>query len=265
MKKTVVSLCMAGALAALSSCGSSKQAAVTAVLTGEWNIIEVSGSAVVPVPGQEFPYISFDPQSGRIFGNSGCNRLMSTYDPNAKPGVLAFGDVAGTRMLCSDMQLERNVLAALRQVRKFRKLDEKHVALCAGSKRPVMVLQKREAPLAFADLAGKWTIVEVCGQAIPKEMENRPFLEFNVAEKRLHGHAGCNLLNGGIRINEQNAAAIAFTQVACTMMACPDMEVESRVLKALGEVASFGRLPGGAVGLCNADGELVMLLEKSAD
>ncbi len=57
MKKVFVSLCMAGALVALSSCRSSKDAAALSSISGEWNIIEINGAAVVPAPNQEFPFI----------------------------------------------------------------------------------------------------------------------------------------------------------------------------------------------------------------
>ena len=46
------------------------------------------------------------------------------------------------------------------------------------------------------------------------------------------------------------------------MMACPDMEVESKVMKAINEVKSFDVLSGGGIGLYNADGTLVMVLVK---
>ena len=52
MKKVLVSLCMAGALVALSSCRSSKDAATLSSISGEWNIIEINGAAVVPAPNQ---------------------------------------------------------------------------------------------------------------------------------------------------------------------------------------------------------------------
>lgn len=48
---------MAGALIALSSCRSSKDAATLSSINGEWNIIEINGAAVVPAPNQEFPFI----------------------------------------------------------------------------------------------------------------------------------------------------------------------------------------------------------------
>ena len=47
MKKVIVSLCMAGALIALSSCRSSKDAATLSSINGEWNIIEINGAAGV--------------------------------------------------------------------------------------------------------------------------------------------------------------------------------------------------------------------------
>ena len=42
----------------------------------------------------------------------------------------------------------------------------------------------------------------------------------------------------------------------------PDMEVESKVMKAINEVKSFDVLSGGGIGLYNADGTLVMVLVK---
>ena len=96
MKKVLVSLCMAGALVALSSCRSSKDAATLSSISGEWNIIEINGAAVVPAPNQEFPFIGFDTTTGKVFGNSGCNRMMGSFDVNAKPGTIDLGAMAST-------------------------------------------------------------------------------------------------------------------------------------------------------------------------
>ena len=46
------------------------------------------------------------------------------------------------------------------------------------------------------------------------------------------------------------------------MMACPDMEVEDKVMKAINEVKSFDVLSGGGIGFYSADGTLVMVLVK---
>lgn len=263
MKKVFVSLCMAGALIGLSSCGSTKNAATLSSISGEWNIIEVNGTAVVPAPGQEFPFIGFDTKTGKVYGNSGCNRMMGSFDVNAKPGTINLGALGSTRMACPDMTVENNVLAALGQVKKYKKLGKENMALCGTSSRPLIVLQKKEPEVKLTVLDGKWMVSEASGEAIPSGMENQPFIEFNVSEKRLHGNAGCNIINGAFEVDGNNATAISFPQVISTMMACPDMEVEGRVLKALNSVQSFGQLAGGGIGFYDTDNNLVLVLVKN--
>lgn len=262
MKKVFVSLCMASALLGLSSCASTKNAATLSSISGEWNIIEINGTAVVPAPGQQFPYIGFDTKTGKVFGNSGCNRMMGSFDVNAKPGTIELGNMASTRMACPDMTVENNVLTALGQVKKYKKLGKENIALCGSSNRPIIVLQKKESAAKLSELNGKWMISEAGGEAIPAGMEKQPFIEFNTSEKTLHGNAGCNLINGGFQTDAANPSSISFPQLISTMMACPDMAVEGRVLQALNSVQSFGKLAGGGIGFYDADNNLVMVLVK---
>lgn len=262
MKKVFVSFCMAAALTGLSSCASTKNVVTVSSLSGEWNIIEINGSAVVPASNQEFPFIGFDTKSGKVYGNSGCNRLMGSFDVNAKPGQLDLGALGSTRMMCPDMTVEQNVLAALGQVKKYRQLDKENIALYGSSKRPLVVLQKKNASAELADLNGEWMIREVDGVAVPSGMEKQPSIAFDVTEKRLHGNAGCNIINGSFDTDQANPAAISFQRVISTMMACPDMEVEDRIKKSLGAVRSFGKLENGGMGLYDADKNLVMVLVK---
>lgn len=253
---------MASALIGLSSCASTKNAATLSTISGEWNIIEIQGSAVVPAPHQEFPFIGFDTESGRVYGNSGCNRLTGSFDTQAKPGTIDLGALGSTRMMCPDMRLEQNVLAALARVKKYKRLSDGHVALCGSSNRPVLVLQKREPAVRIADLAGKWMIREVYGMTVPEGMEKQPFVELDVTAKRLHGNAGCNIINGAVQTDDTRAEAISFPQVATTMMMCPDMTVEANVLKALDAVKKFGKLESGNIGLYDAEDTLVMVLAR---
>lgn len=262
MKKIIVSFCMAATVAVLSSCASTRNAATLSSLGGEWNIIEINGTAVVPAPNQEFPFIGFDTKTGKVYGNSGCNRLMGSFDVNAKPGTIDLGGLGSTRMACPDMTVENNVLAALAKVKKYKKLGQDNMALCGSSNRPIVVLQKKENASRLSALNGKWMISEAGGEAIPTGMEKQPSIEFNVAEKRMHGTAGCNIINGSIETDDANPSAISFQRVISTMMACPDMEVEGRVLKALNSVQTFGKLAGGGMGLYDADNNLVMVLVK---
>ena len=103
MKKVLLSICMVSAVFAMSSCGSTKEAASLSSLNGEWNIIEVNGSAIVPAENQELPFIGFDTATGKVYGNSGCNRMMGSIDLNSKPGTIDMSRLGSTRMACPDM------------------------------------------------------------------------------------------------------------------------------------------------------------------
>lgn len=129
-------------------------------------------------------------------------------------------------------------------------------------KRPILVLKPRKPDVSVTDLGGRWKITQAGGEAIPDGMEKQPFLELNVAEKKVHGNAGCNVINGAFVTDENNASAISFPNLISTMMACPDMEVEGRVTKALSEVKTFARLAEGGIGFYNAAGELILVLVK---
>lgn len=262
MKKVIVSICIASAALAMFSCRTAEKATSLSSINGEWNIIEVNGSKITPDESNSLPFIAFDTTTGRLSGNSGCNRMMGSFDINAKPGSIDFKSIGSTRMMCPDMTTENNVLNALAQVKGYKKAGKSKVFLCNSSNRPVVVLEKKESDVKLSILKGEWKIISVNGEDIPSGMEKQPSLTFDLKEKRIHGNAGCNLINGGFETNESNAKSISFPAVISTMMACPDMEVEGKILKAINEVKSFDVLSGGGIGFYNADGALVLVLQK---
>jgi len=81
-------------------------------------------------------------------------------------------------------------------------------------------------------LEGKWNITEVNGEAISTQ-ENTPFMEFNMAEKKIHGNAGCNIFNTSLETDANDISALKIAQGMSTMMACPNMETESKILQAM--------------------------------
>ena len=143
MKKVFVSLCMAATLMGMSSCASTKNVATLSSLGGEWNIIEINGSAVVPAPNQEFPFIGFDTKTGKVYGNSGCNRMMGSFDVNAKPGTIDLGALGSTRMACPDMEVESRVLKALNSAQSFGKLSGGGMGFYDANDNLVMVLVRK--------------------------------------------------------------------------------------------------------------------------
>ena len=64
--------------------------------------------------------------------------------------------------------------------------------------------------------------------------------------------------------NEKDASALSITQGITTMMACPDMETEDAILKAMGNVKGVkaGQSENEML-LVDADGNVLMVLSKN--
>jgi heat shock protein HslJ len=85
----------------------------------------------------------------------------------------------------------------------------------------------------------KWVLQSIGGEAISvAENQPAPFIQFvpqgeaNIAS----GNAGCNSFNGTYEIG---SGELSFGNLASTMMACPQMELEGRFHQALGQVNRF--------------------------
>ena len=71
-----------------------------ALSIGDWRLIEVGGRTVAPADVRKRPWLHFALDSGRVYGNSGCNQLSGpvTIDGSS----MHFGALAMTRMACID-------------------------------------------------------------------------------------------------------------------------------------------------------------------
>lgn len=264
MKKSLVVLAAACMGAAMAGCAGSKKVVDVATLDGEWNIVEVAGQKIT---ADELPFIGLNSEGKRVYGNAGCNRIMGSYEADAqKPGAIQFKQLGATRMMCPDMKTEQLVLGTLDKVEGC-VFTETGIALTDAKGEEIVLLEKRELPAAaevtIETLAGKWNITEVNGAAVEVPQDAvAPFLEFNLEEKRVSGNGSCNVINGGFSQEEGKPSSLKFTQFISTMMAGPGLEQEGKVLKAIGEVASFEVNADGSVSLLNEAGDKVLKLVK---
>lgn len=103
----------------------------------------------------------------------------------------------------------------------------------------VSMMACSSSKVSVEQLNGKWTIVEVKGETVPMS-ETSPFMEFDMAGKRLHGNAGCNVFNSTFELDAKNASALKFSpNAAATMMACPNMDLETKVFQSMSEVQAI--------------------------
>lgn len=109
-------------------------------------------------------------------------------------------------------------------------------------------------------IAGRWNIAEINGEKVTSD--KAPFIEFDTTAGRLHGNAGCNHFNATYQLDPKKPLSLQFKPAAATMMACPNMEWENKVLKALENVSSVKKA-GNALQLLDKNGAVVYLLEKA--
>lgn len=110
-------------------------------------------------------------------------------------------------------------------------------------------------------LEGKWKVVEVKGEKVAEE--GMPQMNFNMAEKKLHGNTGCNLFNTTLTLDPDDVSAITIAPGASTMMACPNMDLETLVLQSMEQVRSVkaGKDESEML-LVDQDGNVLMVLDK---
>lgn len=81
-------------------------------------------------------------------------------------------------------------------------------------------------------LAGQWTITQVGSTAINRE-EDIPYVIFNPAENRFYGSNGCNIINGGYKVDD--SGYITFDKVISTMKYCADVTFDTEINEVLAD------------------------------
>lgn len=77
----------------------------------QWNLTELNGQPLNLEGGGEAPYLIFFPETGRIAGSGGCNRIMGAY--NLEGNQLKIGPIASTMMACPNLDQETVFLRTL--------------------------------------------------------------------------------------------------------------------------------------------------------
>lgn len=300
MHKIATTLLAAACLAALSSCGSQKNAVnsttapndaahtvkpghvhdnnvqpstpvhtASGVLNGEWVVLDIEGQAVVPAPEQDNSVTITlnlnDSGEGTLFCHTGCNYINGsvTFAPAAGT-VTVNGSYISTMMACDDasMALEQSLTEALGRVAAFK---VEHISgayfLYLNDAAGKTIITTRRWDNNF--LNGAWNITQVGDLKVPADSE--ACLVFDINEERIHGNTGCNIINGDLRLIDTRINGLEFTDLASTRMACPEpvMALEQALLLALEEVTSCqAEADGNTAVLKDADGKPVIKLKR---
>ena len=89
----------------------------------------------------------------------------------------------------------------------------------------------------------EWVLTELLGEPVaPAEGRPAPSLYFDGSRGRVSGSDGCNRLMGSYRLFERDR--IEFSQLAGTLMACPDMTLPDRFREVLNKVGDYAITDG---------------------
>lgn len=221
-------------------------------LDGEWNIDNVNGQKVT---GEERPFITFDLSQGRIYGNNGCN-IVNADAVTGKGNKLQFTGMMSTQKYCANAPFEHLINTTLDRVRSYkisRYGHEYYLDLFNDRGHLIMVLRKHNMDF----LNGAWRVTAINGQ--PNSNEGVQFV-FDLPEKKIHGNAGCNIINGEISIDPDVTNSVQFSNIASTRMMCPDIATETAVLVALEETEKAFAKSDDTVTFVNHAGKPVLQL-----
>lgn len=206
-----------------------------APLMGSWSVISINGEDV-KVNGENHPQLTFEaiPDAKTailVIGFNGCNYLNGSWivkDKTLKPN----GEFISSLRACHDAPYEYAFNQALNQVASYSVVDDNSIALNSETGRTLMTLRKRN--LSF--LNGAWQVTTIKGTPVPASTAIKVVID--VDECKIHGNAGCNILNGTVVVNLDKGDGIEFKDLATTRMTCPDIATEQSFLVALEEVAT---------------------------
>lgn len=229
-------------------------------LTGEWAIVEVNGEKVT-VNGENHPKLTFDPAEGmtgvvKVIGYNGCNYLNGAWNIKGSK-ITPAGEFISTLMACEDAPYEYAVNMALNEAASYQLTDASNLSILSSTGRTVMKLRKHN----LAYLNGAWRVTEIEGAPISANVK----IVIDTQENKVHGNAGCNILNGDIIVNLDKGDGIEFKNLATSRMTCPDIATEKAFLLALESVSTAGKgKTADTAVLKNSAGQVIIALKRLA-
>lgn len=234
------------------------------MIAGEWIVTEAGSTRIVSDVSQ--PYVNFNAEDGRFYASDGCNIINGLY--GLQGDVLTFGNVITTMMLCPETDYRQRIDDVLKDgVSVIAVVEEEdygstlslfaYPASRSTMLTPLLKLHKQN----LDELNGEWRVYEIGDRRFSNEGMN-VFLDMQ--EKAVHGNTGCNYFNGQVETDSFVPNSIAFSQMAVTMMLCPNVQEERMMLVALEETVSYRMPDADTLQFFSDEGKLVMTLKRAA-
>lgn len=223
-------------------------------LAGEWVIYNLRGDKITV---EDRPYIDIQPGENRFYGSNGCNILNGDISASGNDGI-RFRNIISTQRFCSDAPFEYLINTTLEDVRYYslkRHGHESYLDLMNDGRHVIMVL--RHHNMNF--LNGAWRVTKIDGAVNHNENVE---MVIDIPQARIHGNAGCNIMNGSLYIDPDKSNSVQFQEIVTTRTECPDMSAETSLLVALEEVEKAYLNGPDEVAMYDGRGQEVVVLKR---
>ena len=226
------------------------QLAATALRGTSWQLVKFQGGDDKTLtPAERVKYTIAFGSDGGVNVRIDCNRGHGSWKSEG-PHQLQFGPLALTRAMCPAAPLNDRIPKDWTYVRSYTiKNGHLFLSLMAdGGIYEFEPLSEAEKPASSPPVAGRnsaaslentyWKLTRLGKAAVTvTSPQSEPHLTLSSESHRVSGSGGCNRLMGSYALKGDE---LTFSQMASTMMACPEgMDTEKAFLKAIEEVKTW--------------------------
>jgi len=198
------------------------------IIQEKWTLIKLEGQDVSNIEGNSTNiYFTLKQGENRLNGFAGCNTFMGNYKLE-QGNRINFSKIATTRMACPNAAIDEAEVLKVFELANNYTINGDTLMLNIGKRAPLAVFIK-SAPQITENY---WKLKTLEGQKIEMaaNQEKEIYFMLKTEGNGIKGFAGCNDFSGIFNLEKGNR--IRFSQMATTLKACPDIDVnEPKFLK----------------------------------
>ncbi|AFL79623.1 heat shock protein [Aequorivita sublithincola DSM 14238] len=213
----------------------------------KWVLETLEGKKIdTPKSGEEISF-TMDAKENRISGYSGCNRFFGNFkleDGNR----INFSALGATKMACPDKAFNESEFLEIFGLADNYTITGNILSLNVGKRAPLATFRKLENK-SETITEKYWKLKTLEGQNVvmSKNQAKEIYFMLKTDDNRVTGFAGCNTMMGSYTLEEGNR--IRFSQMATTLMACPDVNVNEAEFLKIFELADNYTINGDTLSL----------------
>lgn len=221
----------------LYSCGPTKtndtmenNATTNTITSSRWVLETLDGKKVNPFQNGNEIGFTLNAEENRINGYSGCNNFFGTYKLE-EGSRIKFSGLGATEMACMDVAVNESEFFKVFNLADNYRITGDRLELNVG-KRAALAVFKKAKDTSEPITEKYWKLKTLEGKVVKmdKNQQKEIYFMLKTNDNRVNGFAGCNTISGTYTLEKGNR--IHFSQIATTMMACPDLDInESEFLK----------------------------------